>query len=76
MILFRLQARNVALRVLVLSLRWPSDDILVAPGLQIRLAETICETPCYRGICYRAANWIHLGRTQGRGKLDTRRKHN
>ena len=56
MILFRLQARNVALRVLVLSLRRPSDDILVAPGFQIRLAETICETPFYRGICYRATN--------------------
>lgn len=22
--------------------------------------------------CYRTANWIHLGQTLGRGKLDTR----
>ena len=24
----------------------------------------------FRGTCYRAANWIHLGRTQGRGRMD------
>ena len=40
------------------------------------LLETFCETPRFRGTCYRAANWIHLGRTQGRGKLDTRHQYN
>ena len=24
----------------------------------------------HRGTCYRAANWIHVGQTQGRGKMD------
>ncbi len=24
----------------------------------------------FSGACYRAANWIHMGPTQGRGKLD------
>ena len=24
----------------------------------------------FRGTCYRAANWIHVGQTKGRGKLD------
>ena len=32
------------------------------------LLETFCETPRFEGICYRAANWIRVGRTQGRGK--------
>jgi hypothetical protein len=27
----------------------------------------------FAGTCYRAANWIHVGQTQGRGKLDTRK---
>lgn len=27
----------------------------------------------YPGTCYRAANWVHLGHTQGRGKMD---RHN
>ena len=35
------------------------------------LLETFCEIPRFAGTCYRAANWIHLGQTQGRGKLDT-----
>ena len=25
------------------------------------LLETFCETPRFRGTCYRAANWLHLG---------------
>ena len=45
MILFRLQARNVALRVLVLSLRRPSDDILVAHGLPIRRRKLSAKHP-------------------------------
>lgn len=24
----------------------------------------------FRGTCYRAANWIHVGQTQGRGRMD------
>ena len=36
------------------------------------LLETFCESERFRGTCYRAANWIHVGQTQGRGKLDTR----
>ena len=39
------------------------------------LPETFCERPRCRGTCYRAANWIHLGQTQGRGKLDTRHEY-
>ncbi len=39
------------------------------------LLETFCESPRFRGTCYRAANWIHVGRTQGRGKLDVRKEY-
>jgi hypothetical protein len=34
------------------------------------LLETFVEHERFRGTCYRAANWIHVGQTQGRGKLD------
>ena len=34
------------------------------------LLETCVEKARFRGTCYRAANWIHVGQTQGRGKLD------
>ena len=39
------------------------------------LLETFCETPRFLGTCYRAANWIHLGQTLGRGKLDTHNEY-
>ena len=39
------------------------------------LLETFCQTPRFRGTCYRAANWIHLGPTLGRGKLDTHNQY-
>lgn len=34
------------------------------------LMETFVEKNRFRGTCYRAANWIYVGKTQGRGKLD------
>ncbi len=34
------------------------------------LMETFVEQNRFHGTCYRAANWIHVGQTQGRGKLD------
>jgi hypothetical protein len=33
------------------------------------LLETFVEKPRFRGTCYKAANWIYLGQTKGRGKL-------
>jgi hypothetical protein len=39
------------------------------------LAETFVETSRFTGTSYRAANWTHIGRTQGRGKLDRRHDH-
>jgi hypothetical protein len=34
------------------------------------LLETFVDPSRFRGTCYRAANWIVLGRTTGRGKDD------
>ncbi|HSW47406.1 MAG TPA: Druantia anti-phage system protein DruA, partial [Phycisphaerae bacterium] len=39
-------------------------------GYQPVLLETFVECDRFRGTCYRAANRIHVGQTQGRGKLD------
>ncbi len=38
--------------------------------------ETFIDTALYRGTCYRAANWISLGMTTGRGKNDLTHKAN
>ena len=31
--------------------------------------ETFVETDRFAGTCYLAANWVHVGKTKGRGKL-------
>ena len=34
------------------------------------LLETFVEIPRFTGTSYRAANWLRLGQTQGRGKVE------
>lgn len=45
-------------------------------GHPVYFAETFVDTTRHRGTCYRAANWIVLGRTQGRGKDDLTHRPN
>ncbi len=45
-------------------------------GHPVHFAETFVDTTRHRGICYRAANWTVLGRTQGRGKDDLTHRPN
>jgi hypothetical protein len=39
-------------------------------GYRPLLLETLVDAERFRGTCYRAANWVALGRTQGRGRMD------
>jgi hypothetical protein len=39
-------------------------------GHPLYLAETFVDTERFRGTCYRAANWVPVGQTTGRGKDD------
>jgi hypothetical protein len=39
-------------------------------GHPVRLLETFVERERFRGSCYRAANWIWVGQTQGRTRQD------
>jgi len=39
-------------------------------GYRPLLLETLVDAERFRGTCYRAANWIKLGQTTGRGRLD------
>jgi len=47
-----------------------------AYGHPVWFAETFVDPTRFRGTCYRAANWVHLGRTTGRGKDDHTRRAN
>lgn len=44
-------------------------------GYRPVLMETFVQTPRYRGTCYKAANWVRVGQTSGRGKLDVTHQH-
>lgn len=39
-------------------------------GHPVYFAETFVDPMRFRGTCYRAANWVYLGQTTGRGKND------
>ncbi len=62
--------RNLASRLLGMATRRLPDDWQQRYGYRPVLVETFVETPRFRATCYKAANWIYLGSTQGRGKLD------
>jgi len=42
----------------------------------VHFIETFVNTPRYKGTCYRAANWVYMGKTTGRGKDDQTNKPN
>jgi hypothetical protein len=42
----------------------------------VYFAETFVDPTRYRGTCYRAANWVWMGRTTGRGKDDQTKRPN
>ncbi len=61
---------NLASHVLSLSLQRLRADWHARYGIAPVLVETFVDCARYRGTCYRAANWRHLGQTQGRGRQD------
>jgi hypothetical protein len=53
-----------------------SADWERAYGRPIYFLETFIDPERFRGTCYRAANWVPLGRTTGRGKDDQTNRPN
>jgi Domain of unknown function (DUF4338) len=65
-----IRCKNLASRILALVSRRLPDDWQSRYAYRPVLLETFVEKPRFTGTCYKAANWQHLGDTQGRGKLD------
>ena len=61
---------NLASSVLSLAVRRLYVDWRRRYAVEVLLVETLVDTSRYRGHCYRAANWICLGETTGRGRMD------
>ncbi len=64
------ESRNLASRLLSLVAKRLPKDWEDRYSYRPVLLETFVDVERFRGTCYRAANWIHVGDTQGRGKLD------
>lgn len=62
--------RNLASSMLAAALRRMPVDWQQRYGLRPLLVETLVDRSRYHGGCYRAANWIELGPTSGRGRMD------
>ena len=60
---------HLASHLLALAARQLPVDWLAAYAVRPLLLETLVDRP-YAGTCYRAANWIYAGQTQGRGRMD------
>jgi hypothetical protein len=63
-----IQSKGLASKILAIVARKLPIDWVTRYGLRPVLLETFVETPRHRGTCYKAANWIHVGQTVGRGK--------
>jgi hypothetical protein len=70
LILPTVKVPNLASHVLSLAAARLPSDWHARYGLSPVLLETFVDSTRYRGTCYRAANWVYLGRTQGRGRQD------
>lgn len=68
--------RNLASTLLSCVLRLLRCDWQRQYGLEPWLVETLVDGQRFHGGCYRAANWIELGQTSGRGRMDrTHQRH-
>lgn len=62
--------KNLASATLAQALRRMRGDWQTQYGAVPLLVETFVDGACYSGTCYRAANWVEVGQTSGRGRGD------
>jgi hypothetical protein len=65
-----IRVQGLASKILALSARQLPHDWESCYGYRPLLLETLVDARRFRGTCYRAANWIHVGQTAGRGRID------
>ncbi len=64
------RVKGLASKILALNARQMPHHWEARYGSLPLLLETLVDAVRFRGICYRAANWIHVGQTAGRGRMD------
>lgn len=61
-------SKGLASKTLAMAARRLPHDWQQRYGYRPVLLETFVQVDRHRGTCYKAANWVHLGQTVGRGK--------
>lgn len=62
--------RNLASKVMGMVMAALPDDFEQHFGYRPWLVESFIDTANYSGTCYRASNWLLVGKTKGRGRQD------
>lgn len=65
-----IKVKNLASKTLSLAAKQIRKDWQERYNYQPVLLETFVDTEHYLGTCYKAANWIQLAETAGRGRMD------
>jgi Domain of unknown function (DUF4338) len=66
--------QGLASKILAQSARQLPMDWEYRYGYRPWLLETLVDAQRFHGTCYRAANWIRVGQTSGRGRMDREHK--
>jgi len=64
------KSKNLASKLLAMAAKRIPQDWCNTYSYKPVLLETFVESQHFQGTCYKAANWIYVGQTKGRGKLD------
>lgn len=62
--------RNLASKALSLAAKQIQEDWLREYCYAPVLLETFVDVEHFKGTCYKASNWVYLGQTKGRGRMD------
>jgi hypothetical protein len=68
------EVKNLASSALSLTTKTVPDDWQRCYGKRPVLMETLVDQKRFKGTCYKAANWVHVGQTTGRGRMDRAKK--
>ena len=69
-----IESKGLASKILALAARELPRHWKHRYGFEPVLLETFVEYERHKGTCYKAANWVNVGRTTGRGKKSTSHK--
>lgn len=64
------RCQNLATKVLAMTAKRLATDWSTRYGYRPVLIETFVDTTRYQGTCYQAGNWLKVGLTKGRSRMD------